>query len=406
VWNGQTRSDIERIYQEAQELDVVGKRAEAEIKLRQALEGFENLLTPAHDDTNTVAYHLADFYARSKRMLYSDLVLNRVIQLSMDHWGIEHSNTRAHLVRIADLFQGWSRTQDAISLLAQAANMHQENLRPTMTGSGKTCSSQAHLLLPHDESIDSSDHLSQHFDANVPRTLGDHPIQAEHSLTISEANSAGADAIDDSEASILQLINQCEKYPGRLSIQILKARRALLELYQNSNNEVKLAVALVDAETSFWSILQSDVNISVPLIRAAIEVIAIQVRYKRLEAADNMFYKVQGDVVDTFGVHDDITISILISIGIIYQEHDRWADARRRFEQALSASMVANGLVGQLTQNLENALEKGCYTTQFSKPGESTSAFNKRGPRCIGHEFGCCDTRSLLNALFSQNKPA
>jgi len=68
VWNGHTKADFEAMHKQAHELDRSGKVEDAEAKFREALEGFEHVLSPTHDETNTVAYHLAEFLANQARM--------------------------------------------------------------------------------------------------------------------------------------------------------------------------------------------------------------------------------------------------------------------------------------------------------------------------------------------------
>jgi len=56
------------LHRDAHELDPLGNIADAEPKFREALAGLEALLSPTHEDTNTVAYRLAAFYAQHDRI--------------------------------------------------------------------------------------------------------------------------------------------------------------------------------------------------------------------------------------------------------------------------------------------------------------------------------------------------
>jgi hypothetical protein len=76
VWNGHTKDEFEAMHREAHELDRSGKVEDAEAKFREALEGLEHVLSPTHNKTNTVAYHLAEFLANQARMSEADTVLN------------------------------------------------------------------------------------------------------------------------------------------------------------------------------------------------------------------------------------------------------------------------------------------------------------------------------------------
>jgi len=78
--------------------------------------------------------------------------------------------------------------------------------------------------------------------------------------------------------------------------------------------------------------------------------------------ADPMLQRIQDEAVEAFDEDDPKTISVLIRIAITLQDHDRWEDARPRFEQALAASISSNNsLTCPLTKSLEDAL----YNKQY-----------------------------------------
>ena len=47
---------------------------------REALAGFENILSPTQEHTNALAYQLASFYANYNRMDDADRVLNWIVE--------------------------------------------------------------------------------------------------------------------------------------------------------------------------------------------------------------------------------------------------------------------------------------------------------------------------------------
>jgi len=151
------------------------------------------------------------------------------------------------------------------------------------------------------------------------------------------------------------------KAPESLAVQIFEARQALIEFYQTSDNTGKVSKTLIDAETAFWAIMKPDAKKTAMLLQAAIDMAALHVSHKRYEPANLMFEEIQWKMVEAFGIDDHVTISLLISIGIVYQRQKRWSDARPRFEQALAACVTANGLESNITQGLEEALEQQCY---------------------------------------------
>jgi tetratricopeptide (TPR) repeat protein len=402
VWNGHTRSDIENIYREAQLLERTGKPEDAELKLREALTGLENLLTPTHDETNKVGYHLADFYARNNRMKDADIVLSRMIDAHMGQWGIEHKKTITHLVHIADLFQSWSRTDDAITLLSRAAEAHQKLLKHAVPSSSESGQTVEQFSYPQHSTEGSTHFASRPTHAPTFNSQEHDRNQVEYQISVAKAQMAAKDTGDDNiEDLLLGLVEQCEKHPEGLAIQIFDARQALVELYQKSDNSGKVSKTLIDAENAFWAIMKSGAKKTAVLLQAAIDITALHVRHKRYEPANLMFEEIQAKMVEIFGIDDHVTISLLISIGIVYQRQKRWSDAQPRFEQALAASMTANSLESNITRGLEEALEEQCYLMSNPQSQGLTSTTAKRGSHCLGHEFGCHDTRSVLNSFVS-----
>jgi tetratricopeptide (TPR) repeat protein len=400
VWNGHTRSDIENIYREAQVLERTGKSEDAESKLREALSGLENLLTPTHEDTNKVAYHLADFYARNNRMKEADMILSRMVDAHMGQWGIEHKKTKAHLAHIADLFHRWSRTEDAITLLSRAADTHKRLLQRTTSNPTEPGRSRMEITYPGYVSHGSTRFAHPPANTPTPGSLQNDPTQIDYQIGLAKARISAKGSGDESdEEALLRLIKQCERYPERLAVQIFEGSHALVELYQTLESPGKVSKGLIDAEKVFWTVMKSDAKMTILILQAAVDLTGLHVKNARYDAADLMFEEIQSKVVEGFGIDDDVTISILINIGMIYQNQRRWVDAQPRFEQALAASMTANGLESSITQQLEEALENRCYVMSAHQCQGLTSRMGISGSHCLGWQFGCSDTSSLLNAL-------
>jgi hypothetical protein len=208
---------------------------------------------------------------------------------------------------------------------------------------------------------------------------------------------------ENAEELLVDLVRQCERYPAKLGVQIIEINHALLELYQRSGRLDNVSKSLVDSEKAFWSIMRSKSQKTILLFRAAVELCALHAKHEQYNSSDVMFEEIQSQVVDIFGIDDGVTISVLISIGVVYQKLGKWIDAQPRFEQALAASMTANGLESIITQELEDALENRFYVKLGSLTQRSTSATGEDGSQCLGHHFGCCDTGSLLSTFEHSN---
>lgn len=199
-----------------------------------------------------------------------------------------------------------------------------------------------------------------------------------------QLRSAGArvGANDESiEPLLFSLIAQCEQNPDKLAAQNLRARAALVELYRESGRTGAAVVELSKAQASFLATWKLDGKITKELINASLEVAAQSLRSEQYNDADEMFHMMQDRVVETFGPDHSRTIWILIRIGLMYQNGNRWNDAQPRFEQALAASMTANGLEDALTKSLEAALENEHYSFINSDPDDFITIVGNRGVR-------------------------
>ena len=92
-WKGKTRTTLMATFEAALSYQRSGEDAFAEKMFMDVLEGYENLLSPTHEDTNKVAYALANFYAECDRMADADKVLENVSRKHIVRYGIEGRET-------------------------------------------------------------------------------------------------------------------------------------------------------------------------------------------------------------------------------------------------------------------------------------------------------------------------
>jgi tetratricopeptide (TPR) repeat protein len=375
IWNGQTKAEFEAMHRQAHELDRAGNIEDAEAKFREALEGFEHLLSPTHEETNVVAYHLAEFLANQSRMTEADTVLNWMGEKHFERWGMSHKKTSSHLLRVSDMYHSWSRTGDAISLLSRAMDRLERELKSTRRD---------------DEDPDASTVFES--GRNIPnrtlqpRTSGtiiepnnddpDDPRYVEYQLGLAMAQ---VKAHNEAANLLLEsLLDKCEEHPKELAVQILDVRATLVEHYQRLGQSEKIEKALKQAASSFWKVLKSDFKKTPSILEAAGKLAELHVKAGDLDAGETMFLEVELEAVESFGADDDSTIDVLTVIGVFYQEQDRWDDAEPRFEQALSASMTAYGLESEVTVRLETALEKKRYVLHFPNCEDFEAELRKR----------------------------
>jgi len=176
-----------------------------------------------------------------------------------------------------------------------------------------------------------------------------------------------------------RLAEQCEKYPEKLSEQILQARSALVNFFKRRGDEEGFTIALGKARAALITVLKSALTKTECLLKAGIVVAALHIETTGPNNAEDMFQIIGDNAEEWFGTDHESTIRLLIRIGKAYQEKNMWSNAEPWFERALSASMTANGLEGTMTQRLEKALETQRYTVEALTHQELESFVRSRG---------------------------
>ena len=346
TWNNLTRADIEKLFEQAQALDREGSPIEAETVFRNALAGYQNLLGPTHDGTSHVGYSLAAFYAKHNRIKDAHSVVNWMCDKFVKRWGICAEQTAKHVFRIAEMLRNWSLEDDAMVLIQQLIDAHQQrsdhkNFESTVvpeqvTDLGTTSSAPnvaSPLLL-----IETDDPILIDYQLGIIRTRLKNNEEA-------------------AEVQLVQLIDQCQRYPMKLSVQYLKAQGLLICHYKDSNSLEKASTAFDGAEQALYTLLHKSERCSAGELEASIHLTRFFVENEQYKKAKELFFRIEKRLVKDLGEDDDTTVDLLIEIAKIYQEQNRWNDARLRLEQALAASMAAKGLRAGLTKHLERALE-------------------------------------------------
>ena len=81
-----------------------------------------------------------------------------------------------------------------------------------------------------------------------------------------------------------------------------------------------------------------------------------------------LFQEIEHKAEDVFGWDEECTTWIKISIGIVYQKHKNWNNAKPWLEHARAASYVANREEDGIFVALDEAMDK-CYFTYLSDEG-------------------------------------
>ena len=355
AWSGLTSADIETIHMEGHSFEDAEDWDKAEVKFRDALAGCQFLLSPTHEYTKLLTYHLAQFYANSNRMKDADTLLDWMSDSIVSQVSMRDENFTRHLSKIAELLRKWSRIEEAkafglavvdliyasqheIEGLAAATSTRIPHINYTKLSASKTQPARApqefFLALDNPMLIDS---------------------QLSLAMTYVEAKDAGI------EKRLLVLIRKCEAEPQRLATQLLEATSALVELYERLGDSKNLDEALRRSRDCLWKFSVQDYQNVIHLPRVAIEAAKVHAKYGRHDSAAAMFTKIESDAARAFGEDDDRLISLLIGNGIWFHDQNRWSDSRPRFEQALSAALGRHMKGCGLVERLERTLELCCH---------------------------------------------
>lgn len=363
MWNGRTKTDLEATYREAQELERLAMIGDAEKKFREALDGFEYLLSATHNDTTAVAYRLASFYAQNDRMKDADAVLDWSTEKHAERFGKGGSKVVEHILRIVEMFHSWNREDDAKALLSRIVDVLGEDDEDADNEAAHPCSSNSNTVSAM------SDTSSTRTNPRQPWTSGDttgaldcgaQPVVINLQISIAEGYMKTNNK--EAESFLLRLMEKCEAHPEDLSVQILRCKSALLALY-HEDDQNKFHTVLDHSKVLFWRFLNSDSaqQKTQSLLCAGAEIAKWHVKAGQYETADDMFIKIGEEAEETFDVCKGKIISLFQSIGLFYQNEKRWDLAEPWFEQALSACY--RNLVDEspATKRLEAALENRRY---------------------------------------------
>ena len=376
TFNNHTLADFETIGRQAQQYESEGETDMAEDMYREALAGFENILSPTHEHTNDLAYQLASFYANCNRMDDADQVLNWIIERHVERWGYDHENTMEQLLHVSRLYNGWFRNDEALSILYRVLdtwdeqawrNVNKENtMRPGVPQTMKP---------PKAVSRGNGQKEGSNQTSRVWAETDD-PLRVDYQLGLVKTRLASGD--DTAETTLLLLIDQCESHQQKLSLQILQARCTLVDLYRRQGFDEKCSVALEKARQAADKTLTSNVEKTERLLKACTDVGMLYLQVQGDEPAEDIFQYIADVTEDTFQVDRSPAIAILIHIGKIYQNEKNWSKGEPWFERALAASMAANGLNSPSTKALEAALEDRHYSsTCLTSEGNMTFSIDE-----------------------------
>ena len=350
--NGRTRGEFEKLHEEAHQLDQLGQKDLAENAFILAFEGLQGTLWPTHDDTTKLAYCLASFYAKHKRMKEADAVLDRMNDAYVQRWGLSHEKTTSHLLHVLEMLENWSRPDDAMNLIRQAFERMQTARVSELTGSGR-----AHPLQLG--ASPTPNHLLEAPEMSTRIRPVDEPVvldrQLEHAHALALINDRAA------EPFLIHLTSQCEKYPEKLGKQTVEVWVELSKLYRGLGDNQKATEALSRAQLAAQKLLDSHEAMNESLLNTLAEVAELYMEHADAEAGSSMVIDIESAAVTMLGTDNEKLILLLTRFGMFYQNRQDWMNARRFFEHALAVSLSLYGPYHVRSEKLQDALDKKRY---------------------------------------------
>ena len=364
-WNNLNLADIHNLKNDAARLDNEGDSANAEIKFRDALSGFENLLSPTHEETAIAAYQLASFFANHDRMKEADKVLDWFGGNYIRRWGLNHEKTISHLLRVIELLQAWERHDDAMLLLRRVLDSWDDldsDVGPNIVSVGTAVVQDTEL-----EGID-PDITNHIFQESSDKLEVDSQLRV-----VSLWLSTSAEGL---EPVLVRLIQQCEKYPETLGVQSLQARCSLARLYLKLGNRDAAIKELAMAAKLLIKKLAPSQDLQCSILKAARQVAFAYVECKEIKTSNDLLERVAERLeakLEDKREHTQLLVGFLTDIAREYQRALAWQNAAPWFERALAISLISLGSDNERTQRLEAALQN----QQYHVPGESYEDFDK-----------------------------
>lgn len=354
VWRGNRLDDFTAMFREASECVEAGDLYTAERKYREALAGYERLLSPTHDETLELGYQVADFYARQSRMLQADEVLDWMNKKVVAQWGISHPKANAHFLRISNIYRSWSREGDARILISRLSEVLTKASSKMLTSSteSQALPSIQHLLA---EGRAASNNNSQSESEDLKQLLKFAREQLAQDFP--ESSRAAIENV------ISGVIKRCENDLSSWSLEILNAACLLIELAQHAERIEEFDSLQVKAATAGAHAVQFRRNNAEEVLKAAIELLQL---FEECKEASPALTRQIAEMITTraeqdFGEDKEGTIAVLILIGSVYQAKRDWKKARPWFEHAMSISIARFCPLNECAKALDDALAEGMF---------------------------------------------
>ncbi|KAL1852899.1 hypothetical protein Daus18300_011981 [Diaporthe australafricana] len=342
TWEGHTGPEFLNLWKTALKCRDEGKANEAEDHLERAWTGLRHISGATHEDTNKVAYSLASLYADTGRMDKAVALVEHVIQDHVKTHGYESKITQQRVLLAAEILEGWNRHAEALGMLSRskellAMSRSDQTNRPRKARNGRRAKGKGRSTTSATEEV--SLLLADGFDDSDPERI-DWGLTVARRQVLARSESA--------EMLLQAIITHCEIHTHENLRQHLVARGELLALYEKlgvADDHVAAFEGAMNALKLTWEHVDWDEDRfeHFEIMEASLQLIANMLKSGYRNEARRFFLEAAELAAEAFGSSDERTIWILITIGIVYQTHLKWSDARDWFEQAFAAALAEYG---------------------------------------------------------------
>ena len=354
-WNGNSRSGLIAMFQEAQSCASHADGEKAERLFLTALKGYGVLLGPTHEESTKVAIAVANFFTVQGRPNDADKIVEDLCQHHIEKFGIQNRRTQQVVLQVVELLSGCERRNDALAFLGRTKELAEANADEVSPRPNKRSKPSQRANRSRASAAAPSVKLSDTTQAIIAGTGLDYGIE------VARTHVAAKD--EAVEPLLKAIIDHCEHDGEPLVIQNLRARSELLKFYSKLGQRHEHMVTFWNAIHTADAIIgrqkwEKDSFKSFEIMEALLELVASVLEAGFDAEAAQQFEKIVEKADLYFGWDDERTIWAKISIGIIYQRHKTWERAKPWFDYALAASYAANGEEDGITKSLQTAMDK------------------------------------------------
>lgn len=342
--NQSSTADLTSFVKAALEVDKDGNEEEAEWGLRDALSCSSRLLSPTHAETVKIGYTLASFYARRRKLVDADDILNWMTNKHLGSLGVDHPKTINHVFCIISLLRHWLRNGEADLLIYRLLESQQNP--------------EGHPVIPQISTA--LETVSKEMTGELLASVDEDRLAI--FLVILERLADGSENHKFLQDLMPQIIERCDSFQQTHSSLAIQSRCILAEILVDGAQYERARSILRGSGRPLKHKVDSNSLLELETLKLVQRVAITFLRADNPEMCDRVIERVVTEFDTSFAVKSNrslyiILIDFLISTAFEIQKKCEWQRIRPRIERALSLSYSLFGRHRQPTEQIERMLE-------------------------------------------------